>query len=175
MVCVSVWTGQLSKIESKRRTDEWNAAVDAYVASGRDPRRLFDVELHAKIGLNGGPLYKHCEAQGCGNVEKRDVEKMKCCGSCKLVRSQLFRVGAAKLMRGLHSHQIVYCSQACQVSDWPRHKARCKTKSHREQQLKTQDALEQLMSMNTREAAGLDVGSILAGTLGRMSLGEEVD
>jgi len=117
-----LWLGQLSKVECKKRMDEWNGAVDKYIASGKDLRPKIDIELAAKIGMNGGPLYKRCEAESCDRVEVRDVEKMKCCGSCKLV---------------------YYCSQACQVSDWKRHKIECKSKSHAEQQLPSQTAFEE--------------------------------
>lgn len=65
--------------------EEWNSAVEKYIISGVDGRSRFDIELEAKIGMSGGPLYKKCEAEGCTNVEGREVEKMKCCGSCKLV------------------------------------------------------------------------------------------
>lgn len=65
--------------------NEWNAAVDLYIKDGRDSRPLFDIELQAKIGPDGRPMYKKCEAEGCQKIEKRDVDKMKCCGACKRV------------------------------------------------------------------------------------------
>lgn len=65
--------------------NEWNGAVDRYIATKKDPRPRFDIELEAKIGPHGGPLYRECEAEDCDRVECRDVEKLKCCGSCKLV------------------------------------------------------------------------------------------
>lgn len=55
-----------------------------------DDRVPFEIELEAKIGVNGGPLYKECEFSGCTNVEEPGAtaaEKMKCCASCKLVRA----------------------------------------------------------------------------------------
>ncbi|KIP02756.1 hypothetical protein PHLGIDRAFT_122182 [Phlebiopsis gigantea 11061_1 CR5-6] len=147
-----VWTGQLSKGECKRRVDEWNAA-------GADRRSVFDIALRAKIGLNGGPLYKHCEGQNCSNVEARDVRKTKCCGS--------------PWTDGL-PRQIVYCSQSCQVSDWPRHEDQCR--SHKEQQLKTQDARGR-SSACTRERPQTWAWArrLLVSTLGRLRVGEEVD
>lgn len=69
--------------------DEWNRAVDKYMASGVDPRPRFDIELQSKIGMTGGPLYKICEADNCKKAEGREVDKMKCCGSCKLVSPNL--------------------------------------------------------------------------------------
>lgn len=65
--------------------NEWNEAVDKYIATQGDPRPPFEIALQAKIGIHGGPLYRHCEAEGCSKVEDRDVDKMKGCGKCKLV------------------------------------------------------------------------------------------
>ena len=79
------WEGQISKVEGKKRMDEWNNQVDRYIATAGDPRPRFDIELQAKIGIHGGPLYRRCEAEDCDRVEVRDVEKLKCCGSCKMV------------------------------------------------------------------------------------------
>ena len=63
----------------------WNSAVDEYIASGVDDRPVWEIEAGAKLGVNGGPLYKWCEEKGCGKREGKDVDKVKCCGSCKLV------------------------------------------------------------------------------------------
>lgn len=79
------WLGRLSKVESKKRMEEWNHSVEEYIKSSGDTRQKFDIELEAKIGMSGGPLYERCEAEGCPKVESRDVDKMKCCGSCKMV------------------------------------------------------------------------------------------
>ncbi|KAF7796455.1 hypothetical protein EIP86_007632 [Pleurotus ostreatoroseus] len=115
------WEGQLSKIEAQQRMNEWNTAVDRYIATEGDPRSRFNIELESKIGLHGGPLYRYCEAEGCDHVEKRDVESMKRCSGCKLV---------------------FYCSQECQVGSWQYHKQECKKRSHRLQQLPSQHTLE---------------------------------
>lgn len=61
--------------------------------------------------------------------------------------------------------QIVYCSQACQTADWQRHKAECKTKSHKEQQLRSQDMLELLVSTRTRMMAGASFKDAVGTTL----------
>lgn len=76
-----------SRAESKERMDEWNTLVDSYINSTKDARSRFEIELFAKIGMDGGPLYKRCEAQSCTNVEVRDVTpgQMKRCSACKLV------------------------------------------------------------------------------------------
>lgn len=79
------WLGRFSKVECKKRMDEWNHSVDEYIRSSGDPRSKFDIELEAKIGIGGGPLYKKCEAEGCTKVESRDVVQMKRCRSCKMV------------------------------------------------------------------------------------------
>ena len=59
--------------------------MDEYIILGKDPRPRLDIELAAKIGLHGGPLYRRCESRDCNKVEGRDVDKMKCCAKCKLV------------------------------------------------------------------------------------------
>ncbi|KAJ3551211.1 hypothetical protein NM688_g4836 [Phlebia brevispora] len=119
------WENQLSKVEAHKRMDEWNKAVDEYIEVKGDKRPRFDIELKAKIGADGGPLYRHCEAEGCTKVEQRDVEKMKCCSGCK---------------------KIFYCSEACQTNDWKEHKRYCKSKSHRVQQLDSQSIMEKLVA-----------------------------
>lgn len=81
------WGKHLSKLDCKQWSEEWNRHVDEYIALGRDRRSRVDIELAAKIGLHGGPLYRRCEAEGCTKVESRDVDRMKCCGNCKLVRA----------------------------------------------------------------------------------------
>ncbi|CAL1717150.1 unnamed protein product [Somion occarium] len=118
------WAGQVSRVQAKRRMNAWNQLVDDYIASRRDPRRKLDVEIAAKIGINGGPLYKHCEATGCNKHEKRDVEKLKGCSGCKA---------------------IFYCSQACQTMDWKRHKAECRDATHGAQRLPSQVVTDQLV------------------------------
>ncbi|GJE99465.1 hypothetical protein PsYK624_157290 [Phanerochaete sordida] len=135
-----LWGRGLSKVEAKKRMDEWNAAVDKYIALGTDERDRFTIELMSKIGMNGGALHKECDL--CFKVENRDfVGKLKCCSSCKI---------------------IVYCSSECQVADWPRHKAECKTKSRKEQELKAQNVMEYVVNEQTREAAEMDVDELAA-------------
>lgn len=84
----SLWTRNISKIEAKKRMDEWNTAVDEYIVQGTDVRDHFDIEFASKIGMNGGALYKECEC--CRMVEGRDYSgKFKCCSSCKLVSANI--------------------------------------------------------------------------------------
>ena len=63
----------------------WNELVDAYIATGEDPRPPFEIEVEAKIGLNGGPLYRRCEADGCHRLQGRDADSVFCCGGCRRV------------------------------------------------------------------------------------------
>ncbi|PSR82006.1 hypothetical protein PHLCEN_2v6181 [Hermanssonia centrifuga] len=93
------WAGQISKQECKIRMDEWNKAVDQYIALGKDKRAKSQIELEAKIEMSGGPLYRCCEASDCPRVEGRDVEKMKCCSACKLL--QIFPNRAYEMMDAL--------------------------------------------------------------------------
>ena len=81
-----VYYHRFSKAETKRQMDEWNALVDGYISLQKDPRPRFEIELGAKIGPDGGPLYKRCEANDCSNVMGRDVEELKKCSGCKTVR-----------------------------------------------------------------------------------------
>ncbi|KAJ3483895.1 hypothetical protein NLI96_g6008 [Meripilus lineatus] len=129
------WLGRFSKVECKKRMDEWNHSVDEYIRSSGDPRSKFDIELEAKIGIGGGPLYKKCEAEGCTKVESRDVVQMKRCRSCKM---------------------IFYCSNQCQRSHWKEHKRDCKSKSHPEQQSVSQSAQEEMFADSDRGRAMLD-------------------
>lgn len=156
------WGKHLSKVECKEYSEEWNKLVDDYISLRRDRRSRLDIELAAKIGLHGGPLYRHCEAKGCKKVERRDVDKMKCCGSCKLVR-----VLVAKSNEGPHDNlvwQIFYCSTSCQSADWPTHKAACKTLTHKEQQLPSQEIFEETLmaSAGRAKTENLNVANLLA-------------
>ncbi len=137
------WAGQISKQECKIRMDEWNKAVDQYIALGKDKRAKSQIELEAKIGMSGGPLYRYCEASDCPRVEGRDVEKMKCCSGCKLVRAFVSLLPPETEVLS----QIMYCSEVCQVADWKEHKADCKSRKHREQQLPSQLAYEKLLTV----------------------------
>ena len=87
-VIIRPWSGQVSKIQARWRMDTFNRHVDEYISMGNDHRQKLDIEIASKIGINGGPLYKHCEAIGCNNREKRDVDKMRGCGGCKAVSTR---------------------------------------------------------------------------------------
>ncbi|KAK7465339.1 hypothetical protein VKT23_005318 [Stygiomarasmius scandens] len=117
------WEGKLSKLEGNKRMQEWNAAVDRYIETASDPRKRIDIEIEAKIGPHGGPLYRRCETEDCDKVEGRDIEKLQACAQCRLV---------------------YYCSKTCQKIGWKEHKAECKAKTHRPQQLDSQWVMEQV-------------------------------
>ncbi|EEB96838.1 hypothetical protein MPER_03951 [Moniliophthora perniciosa FA553] len=118
------WEKQLSKIECRKRMTEWNDAVEEYITTQRDPRPRIHIEVEAKIGMDGGPLYKSCYAENCGKAEKRDVESLRRCGGCELVW---------------------YCSKECQTKSWKEdgHKSECKGGTVRAQQSDSQWAMEQ--------------------------------
>lgn len=65
--------------------NEWNAVVDQYIATQGDPRDRLQIEVAAKIGIDGGPLYKACSAQNCGAIEKIDVPSLRKCSGCGIV------------------------------------------------------------------------------------------
>ena len=86
LLCDSPLDTPVPKIGRRDDMVAWNDAVDEYIATQNDFRLRFDIELEAKIGLDGGPLYKTCEALDCDRVEQRDVESLKQCSGCKRVR-----------------------------------------------------------------------------------------
>lgn len=85
ILVISPWNGEISKIEAQTRVAIWNTLVDKYILNEYDSRSRLEIEIEAKIGLDGGPLFKQCEAKGCTNVEGRDINKLKYCSGCKLV------------------------------------------------------------------------------------------
>ena len=101
--------------------EEWNSAVDKYMRAEGCFRDAFDVEYKAKIGLDGGPLYKTCDAEGCYRIEKRDVATLMRCSGCSLVRFHL-----PICERLAESTQALYCSKECQKSSWKDHRKPCK-------------------------------------------------
>ncbi|KIY65735.1 hypothetical protein CYLTODRAFT_400012 [Cylindrobasidium torrendii FP15055 ss-10] len=118
---------KLSEADATSRMNLWNGLVDEYLdRTFHQEGARFLFEKEAKIGLHGGPLFRHCESPGCGNVKDRDVDSLQKCSSCKL---------------------IIYCSQECQKRGWKSHKAECKSRTHRPQRLKSQELLEDVMKM----------------------------
>ena len=74
--------------------DEWNTAVDKYIASGVDMRAREDIENESKIGLGGGPLHPLCENEMCDKPHEgrthhdaRSPTKLLVCIGCKKVRT----------------------------------------------------------------------------------------
>ncbi|KAJ6595675.1 hypothetical protein DFH09DRAFT_905714 [Mycena vulgaris] len=100
------WTDTASKLDGKGLVKKWNLAVDDYIASGDDHRGRRSIEDAAKIGMTGGPLYRKCEADGCGNVEGRESVKLLVCSGCVTA---------------------VYCSKSCQKSAWKAHREPCRS------------------------------------------------
>ncbi|KAJ3551210.1 hypothetical protein NM688_g4837 [Phlebia brevispora] len=128
------WCGHISKLEAQSRMDEWNTEVDKYISNKCDPRSTLEIEVEDKIGLHGGPLHRRCEAKNCSNIEGRDVEKLKYCSGCKLV---------------------YYCSEACQLKSWRRHKTDCVNRTHRAQVLPSQWTMEQVVAVLSAASADL--------------------
>lgn len=90
----SQWIQIFSKVECRRMMEEWNAAVDEYMKTEGRFRDRFTVEYEAKIGTDGGPLYKTCSAENCGTIEKRDTPALMKCSGCNLVRTFDFLAAA---------------------------------------------------------------------------------
>ncbi|TFY60313.1 hypothetical protein EVJ58_g5227 [Rhodofomes roseus] len=116
------WGRKYSKIDNKRRAEEWNAAIDDYIALGTDQRDVRQIERCSKVGIDGGPLYKQCERPGW--AVDWFVSLSTCCEVHHL--THLTRL------------QICYCSATCQRSHWKDHKEACKAKSHKPQLLLSQ-------------------------------------
>ena len=119
--------------------DEWNEGVDKYIATQGDSRSREVIERCAKIALDGGPLYKRCEAASCERVEGVDVDHLKRCSKCKRVCLLFYFLATYHIDQ--HA-QIFYCSQTCQKDDWARHKTECSNQSHPFQTLRSQRAQE---------------------------------
>lgn len=81
----------ITKNKMLERMLEWNGLIDEYIAQhlhdDKFMRTALEIEVDAKIAAHGGPLYRHCEAEGCDQAEKRDVPKLQACAGCKLVRA----------------------------------------------------------------------------------------
>ncbi|KAJ7780938.1 hypothetical protein B0H16DRAFT_1817221 [Mycena metata] len=99
------FVSSMSKVEWKQLMEQWNEAVDDYIASGVDKRPGEAIENAAKRGAKGGPLYRKCEALGCTKVEGRNCVRMLVCSGCS---------------------RTVYCGRECQRLDWSRHKPPCR-------------------------------------------------
>ena len=78
---------QYTKALIKALSDNSNANVDEYIASGRDKRSTLIIEQAAKMDPDFGPLWKRCEAPGCRAVERPGF-KMKSCSACKRLGSR---------------------------------------------------------------------------------------
>ncbi|KIM47219.1 hypothetical protein M413DRAFT_271443 [Hebeloma cylindrosporum] len=124
------WTGGIPKVEQKIRMEEWNTAVDEYIASGVDRRTREDIENQSKIALGGGPLHPLCENEMCDEPHEgrthyggRPATKLLVCIGCKKTK---------------------YCSKECQRQAWGEHKGACKSGRAQEQLLSSQQAISQM-------------------------------
>ncbi|KAJ7486011.1 hypothetical protein B0H11DRAFT_1861445 [Mycena galericulata] len=114
-----------SKHWCRQKQKEWNAAVDKYIVSGVDSRPRPEIEEAAKVGISLGAMYRTCEADGCGKVEGRGIEKVSTCARCKMT---------------------FYCGPTCQKSHWRTHKAVCGSVEQTERPLPSQVALSDFVS-----------------------------
>lgn len=62
---------------------DWNERIDNYIASGVDRREALDIEIAAKVGDTGGPLWKRCDQ--CKKQSGPESFELKRCGGCHLV------------------------------------------------------------------------------------------
>lgn len=87
--------------DSARRQEQWNAAVDAYIASGMDPRSPAEICVAAKIGADGGPLHYHC---ACCVAPLPEHARPLWCPGC---------------------HSVPFCGEACGRAAYAQHRAVC--------------------------------------------------
>ncbi|KDQ11942.1 hypothetical protein BOTBODRAFT_432510 [Botryobasidium botryosum FD-172 SS1] len=112
----------------------WNAAVDKYILRGGDSRSRFEIERAAKIGRWNGALIQTCEGVGCTKVENVEGTVLRKCSRCKI---------------------SVYCSQQCQRSAWPAHKAICLSDDQHEQMLPSQLVVKTIADAPFKDPAGV--------------------
>ncbi|KAJ7461865.1 hypothetical protein B0H11DRAFT_118731 [Mycena galericulata] len=121
----------MPKTEWTEARGAWNAAVDAYIASGIDTRAPELIEAAAKIGPAGGPLHRKCEAVGCGNTENNHSDSTKSfqhCSGCKTA---------------------IYCSHICQKRTWKAHKSACRAGDAQAQMLPSQEVYAAKLASTT--------------------------
>ncbi|KAJ7677357.1 hypothetical protein B0H17DRAFT_1079511 [Mycena rosella] len=113
---------KISRHTAEHCQKRWNAWVDEYIDTQRDPRSRKEIERAAKIGTWNGALIRICEGPDCRKVEGTDVERLKSCSKCKM---------------------SVYCGSDCQKRAWKAHKTKCGKEEQCEQSLPSQDAVHQ--------------------------------
>ncbi|KAJ7775207.1 hypothetical protein B0H16DRAFT_1408516 [Mycena metata] len=124
--------------------DEWNKAVDKYIAQNVDSRPRFEIELAAKVGVSLGIMYRECEAEGCDKIEGRNLGKVSTCSQCQMA---------------------FYCGPTCQKSHWPTHKKICGSPDQTERGLPSQDVLSNFAvkyaTIKILRGAGMDQDEVL--------------
>ncbi|EJD43857.1 hypothetical protein AURDEDRAFT_185421 [Auricularia subglabra TFB-10046 SS5] len=86
--------------------DEWNDAVERYIAAKTDGRETRTLGMVAMVDPDGGTFFRRCALPTCGRVEEVRGKHQRCSG-CKA---------------------MYYCNGKCQMLHWKTHKTVCKTK-----------------------------------------------
>jgi hypothetical protein len=99
--------------------DKYDASLDVKSAMGVTPRTMACVRMGGLHGSVVEMVRKHAIRTRPKAHELRE------CMKCKAKETE----GGPELSRCKSCRDAYYCSRACQVSDWPRHKANCKEKA----------------------------------------------
>jgi len=81
-----------------------------YIATAQRSRSRIEIEREAKIGANGGAVYRQREAEDCFKMEGRETEKVRACSRCKMVSIAL----AFFFGKTFACFKAVYCNAVCQ-------------------------------------------------------------
>jgi hypothetical protein len=101
--------------------DKYDASLDVESAMGVTPRAMSYISMGGLHGTVVEMVRKH-------SIRTRPkAQELRECNKCKAKETE----GGPELSRCKRCRDVYYCSRACQVADWPRHKANCKEKAVR--------------------------------------------